>query len=184
MLKRRPWVVMAFGYAFLLITACNQGETPVAGPEPTEVLSPTPPAASISSAEGGSEEKFRELANEVINGTGQLARIISSIGISLAGNPADAAEARETVAAVKGSLELASRRMQRTDPPPGYQEFHRTLLDALSFYTQASAALLPDTQTGKANYPLFQELMLQGGKNFHSAGKGLSELGKPNDQGP
>ena len=54
-------------------------------------------------------------------------------------------------------------------PPPGYEELHARLLDALRFYSDASAALLPDDKTGEADYWRFQELMLEGGKNSHAA---------------
>ena len=70
---------------------------------------------------------------------------------------------------MKGSFELDKERLERTDPPLGYEELHARLLDALSFYIDASAALLPDSQTGKANFSRFQELMQQGGKNSHAA---------------
>jgi hypothetical protein len=46
---------------------------------------------------------------------------------------------------------------------------------------QASEALLPDSQTGKADHSCFQELMLRGGKNFHAAGAELSDLARPRD---
>lgn len=116
-----------------------------------------------------------------MDGTGQMTRIISGVSISLAGNPEGATEEKETVDAVIGSLGLARERLQGAEPPPGYEGLHQTLLEALSSYMEASAALLPDGQTGKADYPRFQELMLQGGKNFHAAGAELSDLAPPQD---
>ena len=47
--------------------------------------------------------------------------------------------------------------------PTGYEELHARLLDALKLYIRASAALLPDRETAKADYSRFQESMLQGG---------------------
>ena len=112
----------------------------------------------------------------MINGIGQLTRIISGISIGLAGTPEDAPKAEGTVAAVKGSFELARERLERADPPKGYEELHASLMDALSFYIEASAALLPDSVTGKADYKRFQELMPQGGKNSHAAFATFEEL--------
>ena len=123
-------------------------------------------------------QEYRKLVNTLMNGTGQMTRIISRMSISLAGNPEATAEERETVDAVIGSLELASERLQGEKPPPGYEGLHQTLLEPLSSYMEASAAVLPDSQTGNADYTRFQELMLQGGKNFHAAGDQLSKLGR------
>ena len=151
-------------------------------PAPTVSSGPTATSALASqpaSPEEGEAERARvyvDLADEVISVIGELTRTIAGIGISLAGKPDRAIEARGTVEAVKGSFELARQRLNRADPPPGYEEVHQTLLDALSFYMQASAALLPDSQTGMPDYPGFQELMLLGGKNTHAAGAQFSDL--------
>ena len=145
-------------------------------PEPTITSKATSPATSLPSADEEREQEYRKLASEVLNSAGQLARIISDIGISLAGKPEDAAKTEVTVEATKGGFDLAQEWLERADPPKGYEEFHQMLLEALSFYTQASAALLPDSQPGKADYWRFQELMLQGGKSFHAAGAEMSKL--------
>ena len=113
-----------------------------------------------------------------MDGTGQMTRIISGIGVSLAGNPDGAAGEKETVDAVIGSLELARERLEGAQPPPGYEGVYQTLLEALSSYIKASTGLLTDMQTGKADYPRFSELMLEGGKNFHAAGTEISDLNR------
>ena len=177
------WILLAFGFtATLLIASCQGG---AAEPTPHPALRTTPAAsaspASAAGEEAVREQEYRELINQLMDGIGQMTRIIGGISIGLAGRPEGAAEEKETVDAVIGSLELARERLQGAEPPPGYEGLHQTLLEALSFYTQASTALLPVSQTGKADYPRFQELMLQGGKNFHAAGTELSDLARPRD---
>ena len=185
-------VWLGLGSAVLaLVAACQgSGAAPTPSPQPaarltgvpTLILGPTASAATVPSptataaAEAESAREYRALADRVINGIGRLTRIISGISIGLAGAPEDAPEAEGTVAAVKGSFELALEQLERTDPPPGYEGLHETLLDALSFYIGASSALLPDSVTGKADYNRFQDLMLQGGKNSHAAFATFDEL--------
>ena len=160
------------------VAACGGGPTEREKPRPEPTITPTATslATSLPSADEEREQEYRNLANDVLNGAGQLARIISDISISLAGKPEDAAKAEATVQATRAGFDLARERLARADPPKGYEEFHRTLLEALGFYTHASAALLPDSQTGKADYSRFREMMLQGGKNFHAAGAEMSNL--------
>ena len=95
--------------------------------------------------------------------------LVSGISIGVASSPEAAREAAETVKAVRGSFEAARIGLERAEPPPGYEELHARLLEALSFYTDASTALLPNVETGEADYWTFQELMLEGGKNAHAA---------------
>ena len=164
---------LTLGATITLLLAACQGEvaTPAANPS----------RADLTQGEAGQQQEYRELVNLLMDGTGQIARIISGISISLAGRPEDAAEEKDAVDGAIGSLKLARERLQEAGPPRGYEGLHQTLLDALSFYIQASGALLPDSQTGEADYPRFQELMQQGGKNFHEAGAKLSDLALPQD---
>ena len=174
---RRRWAWLVLGSTVLIAMACQGGRgDPTPSPDPTATLAPVPPTAAPKAADEERERKYRALADQIMNGTGEMTRVLSGIGIGLAGRPEGASEAKETVEAVISFLELARERLGNTEPPPGYEKLHQTLLDALSIYTQASAALLPDTQTGKADYPRFQELMPQGGKNFHAAGAEMSNL--------
>ena len=178
---RSRWVWLAPGFTLLLLLVACQGASVEPGPNavPETTATVTSSAASTPRRVSDQEKQYRVLVDEVINGTGQLARIISSTSISIASNPQGASKARSTVEGVIGSLELGRDRLEGAELPPGYENLHQTLLDALSFYTQASEALLPDSQTGQANYPRFQELMLQGGKNFHAAGAESSDLTRP-----
>ncbi len=114
-------------------------------------------------------KEYKALIDDAINGITELTRIISGTSIGVVGSPKAVREAAETIEAVKGSFEVARIALERAEPPPGYEELHARLLDALSFYTEASAALLPDSETGEADYWTFQELMLEGGKNAHAA---------------
>ena len=177
-LLKRVLFVAAPPLVLVAVAACGGGATELQKPhtDPTIFPTATSPVTSQPGADEEREQKYRKLASEVLNGAGQLARIISDISISLAGNPDDAAKTEATVEATRGGFDLARERLERADPPKGYEEFHQTLLEALGFYTQASAALLPDSQTGKADYWRFQELMLQGGKSFHAAGAEMSNL--------
>ncbi len=155
-------------------------------PATSSTVAATPPTAStspisVSGEEAVREREYRELVNQVMEGTGQMTRIISGIGISLAGNLEGAAGEKETVDAVIDFLDLALERLQGAELPSGYEGLHQTLLEALSSYIKASTALLPDIQAGKADYQRFQELMRQGGMNFHAAGAELSDLARPQD---
>ena len=152
----------------------NQTASPNVPREP--VATPAPTSIDLEA-----ELEYRGLVRDVIDGFGQLTRIMTNVRIGLASSPEDTTEAEETVGAIIGSFDLAREQLEASDPPAGYQEVHRELLDALGFYTKASAALLPDGETGEPDFDLFQEMMLQGGKNTHAAGEGLSELGRPND---
>ena len=167
--------------------ACGAGtNAPTPAPTATQTASPnvlreseaTPAPAPIDLE---TEVKYRGLVRDMIDGFGQLTRIMTNVRIGLASSPEDTTEAEETVGAIIGSFDLAREQMEASNPPAGYEEVHRELLDALDFYTTASAALLPDGETGKPDFDLFQEMMLQGGKNTHAAGERLSELARPSD---
>ncbi len=169
---RRRWAWL--GYLTFFLVACQSS---VAVPTATPTLSPTSPpistsvpspiAAPVANVE--QLERYMDLADNVINGIVQLTRVISSISIGVTRSTTAVREAAETVEAVKGSFEITSLGLEKAEPPPGYEELHARLLDALRFYTDASAALLPDGETGEANYSKFQEFMLEGGKNSHAA---------------
>jgi len=175
--KSRRW--MWLGYLTLVLVACQASiavpdATPTLAPTSTPLLTPSPAAQVATDTEQLKE--YKALADDAINGITRLTRIIGGISIGVAGSPEAAREAAETVEAVKGSFEVARNGLERAEPLPGYEELHARLLDALSFYTDASTALLPDGETGEADYWTFQELMLEGGKNAHAAIAASEEL--------
>ena len=176
--KTRRW--MWWGYLTLVIVACQASiAAPAATPTPTPTATPLPtplPTAQAQPVDPEQLRNYRSLTEDAINGITQLTRVISSVSINVAGSPEAAREAAETVEAVRGSFEVARIGLERAEPPPGYEELHARLLDALRFYTDASAALLPDGETGEADYWTFQELMLEGGKNAHAAFAESEEL--------
>ena len=176
--RRRGWVWLGPSLVILMLfVACGGGEAvPTPNAEPTAISAPAPPKPATPDGGRDREREYVALADEAVNGIGQLTRIISGLGIGLAGTPEDAPEAQSAVAAVKGSFELIRDQLQRSDPPPGYEELNATLLDALSFYIDASAALLPDSETANADYWRFQEAMQEGGKNAHAATAAFGEL--------
>ena len=181
-MRRKLLVWLGLGLATLLALACQgsgtdttSGQAVASTPTPTATPSPVTTTVGVTDE----EREFRDLAVRVMSSMGEMTRIISPIGIDLADAPETASLARATVLAIRGSFELAMADLQRVEPPAAYGQLHQTLLDALDFYTRASAALLPDPQTGDADYALFQELMLQGGENLHAAGTQLSDLAGP-----
>ena len=163
---------MWLGYLTLVLVACQASiAVPAATPTPapTSIPLPTPSPAAQTATDTEQLKEYKALTDDAINGITKLTRIISGISIGVAGSPEAAREAAETVEAVRGSFEVARIGLERAVPPPGYEELHARLLDALRFYSDASAALLPDDKTGEADYWRFQELMLEGGKNSHAA---------------
>ncbi len=170
---------MWLGYLTVALVACQAGiAAPAATPTPASISTPLPRPSSTAQVATDTEQlkQYEALTDEAINGITELTRIISGISIGVAGSPEAAREAAETVEAVRGSFEVARIGLERAEPPPGYEELHARLLDALRFYTDASAALLPDSETGEADYWTFQELMLEGGKNAHAAFTVSTEL--------
>ncbi len=166
--------MLGFTGAFLVAcqgSAAAPAVEPTAAPTATALPSPT----STPVADSDEAREYRALARETINGFGELTRIISNVGIALAGRPQDAPLAQDTVELVKDSFDLQQQKLTKVEPPPGYEELHTAMLNALSFYTQASAALLPNEES-KANFDRFQELMQQGGKNAHSASALIDEI--------
>lgn len=114
--------------------------------------------------------------NQVFSDVGDLTRLLSDVSIQLSAAPETAPQAADILNATKGTFELVRDRLALTSPPPGHQVVHQLLLDALEFYVQASAALLPDPDTQEADYWSFQPLMQEGGKNFHAAGAEFEKL--------
>ena len=168
--ESRQW--LGLGYLTLVLVACQASiAAPVATPTPapTSTPSPTPSSTAQTAIETEQLKEYKALIDDAINGITKLTRIISGISIGVAGSPEAAREAAKTVEAVRGSFEVARIVLERAEPPPGYEDLHARLLDALTFYTDASTALLPDGETGEADYWTFHELMLEGGKNAHAA---------------
>ena len=120
--------------------------------------------------------KYRALIGQLFADTGDVTRLLSSVSIQLSTAPERAPEAADTLIASKGTFELMRERLTLEMPPPGYEELHQLLLDALEFYTKAAAALLPDPETQASDYWGFQGLMQEGGKNFHAAGAEFDKL--------
>ncbi len=166
--ERRRGVWPALACSGLVLLAACQGNSPSRTATPS--ASPTPTLAVIG------EEAYRQLVNLVFSDIGELTRLLSGIGLQLARTPEEASQAAGTVGAVKGTFELHEERLAGTKPPPGYEEVHQRLVDALSLYAEAAEGLLPDEQTGQPDYPRFQELMLDAGRNFHAAGAALPAL--------
>ena len=87
---KRVLVIAAPPLVLVAVAACGGGPTELQKlhTDPTILPTATSPATSQP---GGDEEreqkKYRKLASEVLNGAGQLARIISGVSISLAGKP-------------------------------------------------------------------------------------------------
>jgi hypothetical protein len=90
------------------VAACGGGPTEPQKPhpEPTITSKVTSPATSLPSTNEEREQEYRKLVSEVLNSSGQLARIISDISISLAGKPEDAVKTAASVEATKGGFDL------------------------------------------------------------------------------
>ncbi len=123
-----------------------------------------------------SPESYAALVRQVFSDVADLTRILSNVSIQLGAAPESAPQAAGIVNATKGTFELVRDRLALTSPPPGHEELHQLLLDAMEFYTAASAALLPDAETKAADYWRFQGLMQEGGQNFHAAGAEFDSL--------
>ena len=167
LMTRRLWMALLLALVGLL-AACNE-DSSAFNTAPTS--SPTSPAVTFES----DEETYRALVTQVMNRVGELTRLLSTIGTQLSAAPEAAPLAEEVVTATEGSLELIREQLAAVNPLSNYEEAHQGLLDALSLYTQAASALLPDPKTQAADFWRFQEFMEQGGKNFHAAAAAFDE---------
>ncbi len=168
LVRRRLWQGLLLALVGL-VAACN-GDSSASSATP--VSGSTSPAVTLES----DEETYRTLVTLVVNDVGQVTRLLNSVGVQLAAAPEQAAQAQSIVSPAKGSFDLARAQMEEIRPPDGYAEVHERLLEALDLYGQAAAALLPDSKTQAADFWLFQELMQQGGKNFHLATAALDDV--------
>lgn len=148
--------------------------SPAATPQPTATTSPDQTA--VPEEAGTSLAKYRALIRQLFADTGDVSRLLSSVSIQLSTAPERAPEAATTLNTSKGTFELMRERLALESPPPGHEGLHQLLLDALGFYAEAAASLLPDAETQKADYWSFQALMQEGGKNFHAAGAEFDKL--------
>ena len=160
LVTRRLWMALLLALVGLL-AACNGDSSALT----------TTPALTLES----DEETYRTLVAQVMNRVGELTRLLSTIGTQLSAAPEAAPLAEEVVTATEGSFKLIREQLAAVNPPSSYEQAHRGLLDALSLYTQAAKALLPDPKTQAADFWRFQEFMEQGGKNFHAATAAFDE---------
>ncbi len=179
-LVRWKWVLRTFAF-LVFLPACGTAANPAPEPTTTPVLA-SPTAATYSDVTAASAqvnaspESYGVLVRRVFSTVADLTRILSDVSIQLGAAPESALQAADTVNATKGTFEFVRDQLALTSPPPGHEELHRLLVDALEFYAAASAALLPDAETKVADYWRFQGLMQEGGKNFHAAGAEFDKL--------
>ena len=165
MLSPFKWgLLMGTPLLLLVIIACGGGPAPTPSPTPTEPMVADDVAL------------YRMLVDRAMNDTADITRLLSRVGIELSTMPDRALQAEATVNLAKETLEDVQVELTQSRPPASYDEVHQALLDALGFYIQAAAALLPDHGSGSADYWSFQGFMQEGGKNFHGAGNLVAEL--------
>ena len=166
------WLAVAM---FVVSPACGTSSisTPELTSKPPVLASPT---ATALEKDEPSFESYGVLVRQVFSDVADLTRILSDVSIQLGAAPESAPQAANIVNVTKGTFELVRDRLALTNPPPGHEELHQLLLDALEFYTAASTALLPDAETDAADYWRYLGLMQEGGKNFHAAGAEFDRL--------
>jgi len=168
------WKLVWLGVALIvLLPACGTTATPTPEPTSTPLASPT---ATAFDQDEPSLESYGALVRRVFSDVADLTRILSDVSIQLGTAPEQAPQAAGIINATKGTFELVRDQLALKSPPAGHEELHQLLLDALEFYTAASAALLPDAETQAADYWRFQRLMQEGGENFHAAGAEFDRL--------
>lgn len=144
---------------------------PAAAPTPATEADQQPP-----SPEADQVVAYRRLVDMTMSELNELTRLLGALSLDVSRARKGAAQERQLLLATTDTFRLVQNRLDATAPPPRYEKLHMHLEEAVAAYIQAAETLDVDPATGKLDYRLFQELMVQGGKNVHAVAAELSAL--------
>ena len=152
---------LAISYVGFILAACQGGEM-------TPTITVTEPHASPTLSASDRQE-YLNTVGHVLDQIGLLTSLLSDVGLHLSLRPEDAPLTATAIRETYEEFQVTKSTISEARPALKYEEAHQLLLEALTLYSRAAEALLPDPDSLLADHARFQELMLQGGKNFHSA---------------
>lgn len=194
-MQHRKYPLVVLSACALIALACGGQPERRQTPGTTDAAPTTQPATATSSTAlpspgnvgtaphgatgtGGSMDEtvaiYRDLVNQTILDLGELTRLLGALSLDFGRSSDSAGERRQLLRATTNTFNLVKERLDAVSPPAGYDELHVDLIEAVASYIEAAKTLDVDPSAGRVDLKRFQEYMIEGGKNVHSAGAKLA----------
>ncbi len=153
-----------------LAIACGGDEVE---PETTPTATPPPSPTATEPVTDAREASYLLLFDSVAFAAADSTRLLNQLAVFVAGNDSARSDLQGDVRLLIDSFGLQLEQLEIAEPVPArMEEAHTSMKTAIRRYREAAELLLPPGTGGPAVFDFFQfqEVMLDGGKNFHGAG--------------